>query len=105
MCKIRAPISPLSRRGIIKAAGVLWAGIAAPAFLRVHSAIADYPDRPIKIVVATTPGGPADLIARMTAGALQQSTGKTFIVEDRPGGFGNVGMSYAAHSSPDGYTI
>lgn len=105
MCKIRAPISPLSRRGIIKAAGVLGAGIAAPAFLRVQSAIADYPDRPIKIVVATTPGGPADLIARMIAGALQQSTGKTFIVEDRPGGGGNVGMSYAAHSSPDGYTI
>jgi tripartite-type tricarboxylate transporter receptor subunit TctC len=94
-----------SRRSIIKAAGTLAAGIAAPAILRVHSALAAYPDRPIKIIVAVTPGGPADLIARMTAAALQQSTGKTFIVENRPGGGGNVGMGYAAHSTPDGYTI
>ena len=94
-----------SRRHIVKAAGALAAGIVAPALLRVRSAYAAFPDRPVRIVAAVTPGGPADLIARMVAAALQQSTGKTFIVENRPGGGGNVGMSSAAHSEPDGYTI
>lgn len=95
----------LSRRRIIEGAAALAAGIAAPAVLHVRSAMAAYPDRPIRIIAAVTPGGPADLIARMTAAALQQSTGKTFIVENRPGGGGNVGMASVAHSEPDGYTI
>ncbi|HEX5211962.1 MAG TPA: tripartite tricarboxylate transporter substrate binding protein [Pseudolabrys sp.] len=97
--------SPPSRRQIIKIAGTLAAGIAAPAVLRVNSALAAFPDRPVRIIAAVTPGGPADLIARMMAAALQESTGKTFVVENKPGGGGNVGMSYAAHSEPDGYTI
>src|SRR6185312_4565933 len=62
-------------------------------------------DRAVKIVVANTPGGPSDLVARMMAAALQQSTGKTFVVENRGGAGGNIGMGYAAHSEPDGYTI
>jgi tripartite-type tricarboxylate transporter receptor subunit TctC len=95
----------LSRRHVIKATGVLAAGIAAPAVLRITPALAAYPDRPIKIIASVTPGGPADLIARMTAAGLQQSTGKTFIVENRAGGGGNVGMGNVARSDPDGYTI
>jgi tripartite-type tricarboxylate transporter receptor subunit TctC len=92
-----------TRRQVIKTA--LAAGIASPALLHVRSAYAAFPDRPVKIVAAVTPGGPADLIARMMAASLQQSTGKTFIVENRPGGGGNVGMSSAAHAESDGYTI
>jgi tripartite-type tricarboxylate transporter receptor subunit TctC len=95
----------LSRRRVIKAGGLLAAGIAAPTFLRMQSALAAYPDRPIKIIASVTPGGPADMIARTTAAALQQSTGKTFVVENRPGGGGNVGMGNVARSDPDGYTI
>ena len=94
-----------SRRGILKAAAVAAAGIAAPALLRVRSAYADYPDRPVKFVVANTPGGPSDIVGRIVAAALQQSTGKTFIVENRGGAGGNIGMEYAAHADPDGYTI
>src|SRR6476620_4286772 len=91
-----------SRRSIIK--GALAAGVAAPAFLRARSAYAAYPDRPVKIIVANTPGGPSDLVGRLVAGALQQSTGKTFIIENI-GAASNIGMSHAAHSEPDGYTI
>jgi len=94
-----------SRRHVIKTAAVFAAGVAAPTFLRMGSALAAYPDRPIKVVVANTPGGPSDLVARMMAAALQQSTGKTFVVENRGGAGGNIGMAYAAHSDPDGYTI
>ena len=94
-----------SRRDILKGAGALSAGVAAPAILGVRSAFADYPDRPVKFVVANTPGGPSDIVARIVTAALDQSTGKTFIVENRGGAGGNIGMEYAAHADPDGYTI
>jgi tripartite-type tricarboxylate transporter receptor subunit TctC len=94
-----------SRRGIVKAAGALVAGIAAPAVLRVRSAYAAYPDRPVKFVVANTPGGPSDIVGRFVTAALEQSIGKTFIVDNRGGAGGNIGMEYVAHAEPDGYTI
>jgi tripartite-type tricarboxylate transporter receptor subunit TctC len=92
-----------SRRAVVKAA--LAGGIAAPALLRATAAFAAYPERPVKIVVANTPGGPSDLVGRIVAAALEQSTGKTFIIENRGGAGGNIGMGYVAHSDPDGYTI
>jgi tripartite-type tricarboxylate transporter receptor subunit TctC len=95
----------LSRRRIIKGAGALAAGIAAPALLGIRSAYAAYPERPVKIVVANTPGGPSDIVGRITAAALQQSTGKTFIIENIGGAGSNLGMGYVARSEPDGYTI
>jgi tripartite-type tricarboxylate transporter receptor subunit TctC len=94
-----------SRRGVVKGAAIAAAGIAAPALLRVRRAYADYPDRPVKFVVANTPGGPSDIVARIVTAALQQSTGKTFIVENRGGAGGNIGMEYVAHADPNGYTI
>jgi tripartite-type tricarboxylate transporter receptor subunit TctC len=94
-----------SRRTIVKGGAALAAGIAAPAVLGVRAAHAAYPDRPIKFVVANTPGGPSDIVARIVTAALEQSTGKTFIVDNRGGAGGNIGMEYAAHSDPDGYTI
>jgi tripartite-type tricarboxylate transporter receptor subunit TctC len=59
----------------------------------------------VKFVVANTPGGPSDIVARIVTAALEQSTDKTFIVENRGGAGGNIGMEYAARSDPDGYTI
>src|SRR5580698_2698006 len=97
--------SGLSRRGLIKAGGALAVGVAAPSVLRVRSAYAAYPDRPVKFVVANTPGGPSDIVGRMVSAALEQATGKTFIVDNRGGAGGNIGMEYVAHSEPDGYTI
>jgi tripartite-type tricarboxylate transporter receptor subunit TctC len=104
MSKFNGPSSP-SRRRIIKGAGVIAAGIAAPALLGLRAAYADYPDRPVKFVVANTPGGPSDIVGRIVTAALGQSTGKTFIIENRGGAGGNIGMEYAAHADPDGYTI
>jgi tripartite-type tricarboxylate transporter receptor subunit TctC len=95
----------LSRRGLIGGLGALAAGAAAPAVLRVRSAYAAYPERPVKVVVANTPGGPSDIVGRILSGALQQSTGKTFVIENRGGAGGNIGMEYAARAEPNGYTI
>jgi tripartite-type tricarboxylate transporter receptor subunit TctC len=96
-------IAALSRRRVIK--GALAAGIAAPAILRITPAFAAYPERPVRIIVANTPGGPSDIIARIMAAAMQQATGGNFFVENRGGAGGNLGMGLAARSDPDGYTI
>jgi tripartite-type tricarboxylate transporter receptor subunit TctC len=94
-----------TRRGIIKAAGAIAAGIAAPALLRIDSALAAYPDRPIKILVANTPGGPSDIIARIMAAAMQETIGGSVFVENKGGAGGNIGMGLVARAEPDGYTV
>ena len=99
---IRSTTCALTRRRLIKA-GII--GAAAPAFLRLRSAFAAYPDHPVKIVVANTPGGPSDIIARFMAAAMQQATGGTFVVENKGGAGGNIGMGSVARSDPDGYTL
>jgi tripartite-type tricarboxylate transporter receptor subunit TctC len=91
-----------SRRRLIKTA---LAGALAPAVLRIGAAFAAYPDRPIRIVVANTPGGPSDIIARFMAAAMQEAMGGSVIVENKGGGGGNIGMGYVARAEPDGYTI
>src|SRR5246127_2269429 len=104
MTKSKDTLAP-SRRRFVKSVGVLAAGAAAPAFLRVRSAYDAYSDRAVKIIVANTPGGPVDLVGRMVAAALQQATGKTFIIENIGGAGGNIGMAMAGRSEPDGYTL
>jgi len=105
MSKSRPAAAGLSRRRIIKATAALAAGIAAPNLLRFGAAFAAYPERVVKIVVANSPGGPSDIIARFMAAALQESMGKTFIVENKGGGGGNIGMGSVARADPDGYTL
>jgi tripartite-type tricarboxylate transporter receptor subunit TctC len=94
-----------SRRRILQGAAAVTAGLAAPTFLRIGSALAAYPDRPVKIVVANTPGGPSDIIARIMAAAMTEPLGGSVIVENRGGAGGNIGMGFAARAEPDGYTI
>src|ERR1700694_1081441 len=94
-----------SRRRVIKAAGALTAGIVAPAVLRVGAAFAAYPDRPVRIVVANTPGGPSDIIARFMAAAMPEAMGGSVIVENKGGGGGNLGMGSVARADTEGYTI
>jgi tripartite-type tricarboxylate transporter receptor subunit TctC len=102
MARPRTPAP--TRRHVMRAAGALAAGLAAPAVL-VRTAFAAYPDHPVKIVVANTPGGPSDIIARFMAAAMQQATGGTFVVENKGGAGGNIGMGAVARSDADGYTL
>src|SRR6202451_4295539 len=69
------------------------------------AAAAAWPDRPVKVIVGFTPGGPTDLVARLFAQKLSEQTGKNFYVENVPGAGGNVGAVRVAQSAPDGYTI
>src|SRR5580698_3897965 len=80
--------------------------IVLAALFAVASARAqDYPDRPLKTIVPTPPGGPVDVIERLTANSLQTSLGKAFVVENRPGAGNTIGSKDAAEAVPDGYTL
>ncbi len=105
MTKSKDTVIAPSRRRVIKAGGALALGLAAPTFLKVGSAFAAYPERPIKIVVANTPGGPSDIIARIIAAEWQKVMGGSAFVENRGGAGGNIGYGFAARAEPDGYTV
>jgi tripartite-type tricarboxylate transporter receptor subunit TctC len=64
-----------------------------------------YPSRPVHWIVSFPAGGANDIVARIVAQALSNYFGQQFVIENRPGAGGNVGMESALHSAPDGYTI
>jgi tripartite-type tricarboxylate transporter receptor subunit TctC len=66
---------------------------------------ADYPERPVTIVVGFPPGGPSDTLARIVAKKLSELLGQPFVVDNRPGAGGNVAGEVVAHAEPDGYTL
>lgn len=65
----------------------------------------DFPERAVRIVVPFAPGGSSDLLGRTVAEQLSKQTGKTFIVENKPGGSGLLGTSDVARSPADGYSL
>jgi tripartite-type tricarboxylate transporter receptor subunit TctC len=65
----------------------------------------DYPSRPVRIIVPTPPGGPVDVVGRLTANYLQTSLGQAFVVENRAGAGNTIGSKDAAAAVPDGYTL
>jgi tripartite-type tricarboxylate transporter receptor subunit TctC len=65
----------------------------------------DYPNRPVRVVVALAPGGNADLNARLVAAQVSAQTGQQFVVENRPSGGGTVAFETVAATPPDGYTL
>jgi len=79
--------------------------LAASVTVASAETAADWPSRPVKVIVGFAPGGPTDLFARLIALKLSEETGKNFFVENVPGAGGNVGAGKAAQSAPDGYTM
>ena len=81
--------------------------IAGLAFLTAAAGAwaADYPVRPVTLVVAFTPGGASDVLARVLARAMEQTLGQPLVIENRPRAGGNVAGETVAHAVPDGYTL
>jgi len=64
-----------------------------------------YPTKPVKIIVAFTPGSATDIVARLVADSFTKSMGQTFLVENKPGAGGIIGTEAAKNAPPDGYTL
>lgn len=76
------------------------------AFAAQHAQAAEaYPARPIRIIVAYTPAGTTDILARAVGQKMAETWGQTVIVDNRPGANGNIGTELAANATPDGYTL
>ncbi|NYE25842.1 tripartite tricarboxylate transporter substrate binding protein [Pigmentiphaga litoralis] len=80
-------------------AALMAAAWAAPA------AAADYPDRPVRVVVGFAAGGSTDIAARIISKALTDALGQSFVVENKPGAGSNIAAEQVARAKPDGYTL
>lgn len=90
--------------GLVLNAIVTGALLCAAPAQSATSGESDYPNKPIRVIVPSPPGGPPDLLMRAIAPKLTASLGQTIIVENRLGAGGLVGTAYVAKLPPDGYT-
>jgi tripartite-type tricarboxylate transporter receptor subunit TctC len=89
-------MSALSRRAAL-------ALFAAPALQAL--AQAQWPSRPVRVIVPSSAGGGTDVFGRILSQALAEQTGQSFLVDNKPGASGNIGADLVAKAEPDGYTI
>src|ERR1043166_8047955 len=73
--------------------------------LAAGTASAQYPTRPVKLIVGFAAGGPTDILTRHMARHLTEKLGQQFVVENKPGATGNIATEYVINQPPDGYTI
>ncbi|ARU04634.1 hypothetical protein CCO03_08085 [Comamonas serinivorans] len=100
----RARPAGLARRPVVQALGLALATVSLGAQAQGQAA-ADFPSKPIRIVVTYAPGGLTDSMARVLADKMSKSMGVPVLVENKPGAAGIIGTDYVAKSPPDGYTI
>lgn len=87
---------------------VLALPLAAPAVIRAHGARAqggEYPTRPVRMIVPFAAGTTADAILRVVAGPLGAALGQPFVIENRGGANGTLGLAAALRAAPDGYVL
>ncbi|WP_418320100.1 Bug family tripartite tricarboxylate transporter substrate binding protein [Piscinibacter sakaiensis] len=101
MQQLQSRAALLGLRRLAAIAGITLASLSA---VQSH-AQSDYPNKPVSIVVAFSPGGPNDVMARILAAKLSSTLGQQFIVENKPGAGGTIGTGQVAKAPADGYTL
>src|SRR4051794_41253854 len=89
----------ISRRRVLQ----LAAGATLPT-LSTAARAETWPARPVRLIVGYTPGGSADLTARLMGQWLSERLGQSFVIENRPGGGTNIATEAVVRGAPDGYT-
>ena len=79
--------------------------LAAAVISTTNAHAQQYPGKPVRMIVAVPPGGPADTLARMVGPRLSEALGQTVVIDNRPGANGNIAYEMVAHAVPDGYTF
>lgn len=92
--------SSLDRRAFLTSSAAAGLALALPA--RADDA---WPTHPVRVIVPYPPGGSTDVLTRILMDRFKDMLGQSFVVENRGGAGGNIGMGYAAKSDPDGYTL
>jgi tripartite-type tricarboxylate transporter receptor subunit TctC len=90
---------------MLKRMAAALAGLLALVAATTVAGAANYPDRPVTVVVGFPPGGASDILARILTDKLSKLLGQAVIVDNRPGAGGNVAGELVAHAAPDGYTL
>src|SRR3977135_2796728 len=75
------------------------------ALAQVGAAFAEYPERPIRLLVPFPPGGAVDIVARVISAKMAEQLGQNFVIENKSGAGGIVATDAVAKSAPDGYTL
>jgi tripartite-type tricarboxylate transporter receptor subunit TctC len=83
----------------------LGATIAVALAASAGASAQSYPERPVRVLIAFPAGGTIDTLGRIIAQKLTETWGQNVVIENRPGGGGNIGAAAAAKSAPDGYTL
>lgn len=87
-------------------AQVIWRAFAGLALaLACATANAQFPAKSVRVVIPFPPGGPTDVLGRLVAQKMSESTGQAFVIENRAGGNATIGAAEVAKSAPDGYTV
>src|SRR5262249_527614 len=97
----RGDAMKLPRRTFLHLAVGAAAVPAMPRFAWAQS----YPTRPVRLILGYAPGNAPDIVARLIGQWLSERLGQPFIIENRPGGGGNIGTEAVVRASPDGYTL
>src|SRR3954447_26203973 len=79
--------------------------VSATVVLNAAAQAQDYPNKPIRLIIATAAGGLMDVAARVAAESLDKSLGQRLVIENRSGSGGNIGAEAVAKAEPDGYTL
>ena len=91
----------ITRRKLLHGLG----GVGASAFIPASARAQTYPSRPVRLVVPIAAGGAQDILARLIGQWLSERLGQPFVIENRPGGAGNIGTEAVVRAPADGYTL